>query len=119
MVNFRRLGEKAKELVDKRGGTEALKQDAEQLKEIAKGPGSFTDKAKRAAEAIKDPGAAGASGENAAGVEAERAGDAERARAARKVKGEARGKHAHGDAAAGADRGSKSESRRGGDEREV
>ena len=61
MVNFKKLSTQAKNLVDKRGGTDALKQDAEQLKEIAKGKGSFSDKAKAAAAALKDPGAAASS----------------------------------------------------------
>jgi hypothetical protein len=59
MVNFRRLVDQAKKVVDKRGGTDALKEDAEELKDIAKGKGSVKDKAKEAAEAIKDPGAEG------------------------------------------------------------
>jgi hypothetical protein len=57
-----RLGDlvnKAKKVVDQRGGTEALKQDADELKDIARGQGSAQDKAKRAAEALKDPGAPG------------------------------------------------------------
>jgi hypothetical protein len=62
MVNLSRLKNifgKAKEQVDRRGGTEALKEDAEELKDIAKGEGSVTDKAKAAGEAVKDPGAKG------------------------------------------------------------
>ena len=59
MVNFRRLADQAKKVVDKRGGTDALKEDAEELKDIAEGKGSLKGKAKEAAEAIKDPGAEG------------------------------------------------------------
>jgi hypothetical protein len=59
MVNFRRLADQAKKVVDKRGGTESLKEDADELKDIAKGEGSLKDKAKAAGEAIKDPGAKG------------------------------------------------------------
>jgi hypothetical protein len=59
MVNFRRLTDQAKRIVDKRGGTDALKEDAEELKDIAKGKGSLKDKAKAAGQAIKDPGAPG------------------------------------------------------------
>ena len=59
MVNFRRLADQAKKIVDKRGGTESVKEDAEELKDIATGKGSIKDKAKDAAEAIKDPGAPG------------------------------------------------------------
>ena len=46
-MNFKSLQRKAKQLIDKRGGTDSLKADAEELKDIAKGPGSFADKAKR------------------------------------------------------------------------
>jgi hypothetical protein len=59
MVNFRRLADRAKSVVDKRGGTDALKEDAEEVKDIAAGKGSLKDKAKAAGEAIKDPGAPG------------------------------------------------------------
>jgi hypothetical protein len=59
MVNLRRLTDRAKRLVEKRGGTDALKEDAEELKDIAKGEGSLKDKAKKAAEAVRDPGARG------------------------------------------------------------
>jgi hypothetical protein len=59
MVNLKRLTDQAKKLVEKRGGTDALKEDAEELKDIAKGKGSVKDKAKAAGEAIKDPGKPG------------------------------------------------------------
>jgi hypothetical protein len=59
MVNFRRLADQAKKIVDKRGGTDALKEDADELKDIATGKGSVKDKAKAAGEAIKDPGKPG------------------------------------------------------------
>jgi hypothetical protein len=58
-MNFKSLQSKAKQLIDRRGGTDSLKADAEELKDIAKGPGSVGDKAKRAGEALKDPGAKG------------------------------------------------------------
>jgi hypothetical protein len=60
MVNFRnirKLADKAKEQVEKRGGSDALKEDADELKGIAKGEGSLKDKAKAAGEALKEPGA--------------------------------------------------------------
>jgi len=63
MVNLGRVKNlfgKAKREVDKRGGTDSLKEDAEELKKIAKGEGSVTDKAKAATDAVKDPGAKGA-----------------------------------------------------------
>ena len=59
MVDFKKLGDRARDLVEKRGGTEALKQDAAELKDIAKGKGSLADKARAAATAIKDEGAPG------------------------------------------------------------
>lgn len=59
MVNFKKLGDRAKDLIEKRGGTDALKQDAAELKDIAKGKGSLSDKAKAAAAALKDQGAPG------------------------------------------------------------
>jgi hypothetical protein len=55
-MDLKKLGGKAKDLVDKRGGTENLKEDAAELKGIATGKGSLADKAKAAVAAIKDPG---------------------------------------------------------------
>ncbi|MGE0028734.1 MAG: hypothetical protein AB7O78_19835 [Thermoleophilia bacterium] len=51
--------DQAKKVIDERGGMDALKEDAEELKDIATGDGSLTDKGKAAFEAIKDPGAKG------------------------------------------------------------
>lgn len=70
MVDFKKLADKAKqsveegvdkakEQVEKRGGSDGLKQDAGELKDIAKGKGSIKEKAKAAGEAIKEPGAEG------------------------------------------------------------
>jgi hypothetical protein len=58
-MDFKKLLNKAKKTVDDRGGVESLKADAEELKKIASGKGSLSDKAKDAAAAIKDPGARG------------------------------------------------------------
>ena len=58
-MDLNKLTDEAKKLMDDRGGTDALKEDAEELKDIATGEGSLTDKAKAAFDAIKDPGAAG------------------------------------------------------------
>ena len=58
-MNLKNLFDKGKKIVDERGGVDSLKEDAEELKGIAKGKGSLTDKAKDAASAIKDPGAPG------------------------------------------------------------
>jgi hypothetical protein len=59
MVSLKRLTDQAKKLVERRGGTDSVKEDAEELKDIAKGEGSLKDKAKAAGEAMKEPGAPG------------------------------------------------------------
>ena len=92
-MNLRDLATRAKELVDKRGGTGSLKEDAEELKNIAKGEGSVTDKAKAAAEALKDPGGGEATDASPETTPAGDASTAEAARAEEKTEGEARGKH--------------------------
>jgi hypothetical protein len=73
-VNWKNLGErakvaadKAKDVVEKRGGTEALKRDADELKKIAKGEGSIKEKAQKAATALKEPAAGEAKPEADAG----------------------------------------------------
>jgi hypothetical protein len=58
-MNLKKMFDKAKKTVDDRGGVESLKADAQELKQVASGKGSLTDKAKGAAAAIKDPGAPG------------------------------------------------------------
>jgi hypothetical protein len=51
---------RGKKAVDDRGGTEALKEDAKELKDVATEKGSsVADKAKDAAAAIRDPGRKG------------------------------------------------------------
>jgi hypothetical protein len=95
-MDLKGLTDKAKELVQKRGGTDSLKEDAEELKRIAEGPGSASDKTKAAASAIKEPGA-----DEAEASAADPATDPERARAAEKIEGEGRGKHKHADESGG------------------
>ena len=58
-MDLGKLADEAKKLVDDRGGIDSLEKDAEELKDIATGKGSLVDKAKEAAEAVKDPGAPG------------------------------------------------------------
>jgi hypothetical protein len=58
-MDLNRLFRRAKKVVEDRGGTDALKKDAEEVAAVAKGPGSLSDKAKAAGEALKDPGAPG------------------------------------------------------------
>jgi hypothetical protein len=55
-MDFKKLADKAKDTIDKRGGMDSLKADAKELKKVAQGKGSLSDKAKAAAEAIKEPG---------------------------------------------------------------
>jgi hypothetical protein len=62
-VDLKKLADKAKDTIEKRGGMDSLKADAEELKKVAKGKGSVGDKAKAAAEAIKEPGAKAGDGE--------------------------------------------------------
>jgi len=56
-MDFGKLAKGAKQLIDKRGGAESVKEDAEELKNIATGQGNLADKAKEAVEALKVPGA--------------------------------------------------------------
>lgn len=58
-MDFKKLSAKAKNVVEKRGGTDALKKDAEELKNIAKGKGTLKEKAQAAGAAVKQPGAPG------------------------------------------------------------
>lgn len=58
-MNLRKLTGEAKKLIDRRGGMKSAKEDAMELKDIAGEKGSMADKAKAAAEALKDPGAPG------------------------------------------------------------
>jgi hypothetical protein len=55
-VDLGSLTTQVKKLVEKRGGVNALKGDAEELKDIVRADGSATGKAKLAARALKDPG---------------------------------------------------------------
>jgi len=54
--------DRAKDVVDDRGGTDALKTDASEVKEALTGEGSMQDRATEALDAVKDPGAPGADG---------------------------------------------------------
>ena len=44
-------------MIEKRGGTDGLKEDAGELRGVAGGQGSLADKAQAAAVALKEPGA--------------------------------------------------------------
>jgi hypothetical protein len=56
-MNWKTMADKAKQAFQQRGGSKAAKEDAEELRNIAKGQGSMADKAKEAAAAIREPGA--------------------------------------------------------------
>lgn len=58
-MNLGKLAGQAKKMIDRRGGIKSVEEDAMELKNIAGEKGSLGDKAKAAAEAIKDPGAPG------------------------------------------------------------
>ena len=51
--------DKVKKEVDDRGGTDALKEDATEVKDDVTEQGSMSDKAKDVVEDVKDPGAPG------------------------------------------------------------
>jgi hypothetical protein len=58
-MDFGKLMDKAKGMFGKRGGMESAKKDAEEVKDIAAGDASLSEKGKEGVEAIKDPGAPG------------------------------------------------------------
>jgi hypothetical protein len=58
-MDLSRLTSKAKDMFARRGGAEAAKEDAQELKDIARSDASMGDQAKAGFEAIKDPGAPG------------------------------------------------------------
>ncbi len=62
-MDFKKLTNRAKDAVEKRGGTDALKKDAQELKDIATGKGTLKDKAKAAGEALKEPGSPNTAGD--------------------------------------------------------
>ena len=57
MANFRKLADRAKKargVIEQQGGTDALKEKAGRIGEIAKSKGSMSEKAKAAAEVAKE-----------------------------------------------------------------
>ena len=55
-MKLNQLTRLAKDAIDKRGGMDALKQDAQEARRAASGHGSLMDKARAAAGAFKEPG---------------------------------------------------------------
>ena len=58
-MNIRRLADRVRDTIARRGGTGALKEDAQELRDIAQGRGRMRDKVKEGVEAVKEPGAPG------------------------------------------------------------
>ena len=56
-MDWKRMADRAKQVIDKRGGSQSVKEDAEELLDIAKNRDSTSDKFKEAVEAIREPGA--------------------------------------------------------------
>lgn len=52
-MDFGELADKAKQIVDDRGGVDALKEDLQEATDAVKGEGSLTDKAKGVADAVQ------------------------------------------------------------------
>ena len=75
-MDLNRLTSKAKDMFAKRGGSEAAKKDAQELKDIARSDASLGDKAKAGFEALKEPGTPG--GERSRGGEERRPAGEER-----------------------------------------
>jgi len=57
-MKYARIAKIAKQAIDNRGGVEALKQDMHEVADAAKGKGSLKEKAKAAAEALRQPSSA-------------------------------------------------------------
>ncbi len=57
-MRYHRMARIAKQAIDKRGGVQALKQDMQEAADAAKSKGTLKEKAKAAAEALKQPGSA-------------------------------------------------------------
>lgn len=56
-MDFKKLTSQAKAAIDKRGGTEALKGDLADLKGVAQGQGTLKEKARIAADRLKEQNA--------------------------------------------------------------
>jgi hypothetical protein len=56
-MDWKKLARQANRVIQKRGGPESVKEDAQELEGIAKEKGTLGDKLKAAAQAIKEPGA--------------------------------------------------------------
>lgn len=75
-MGLRELTDKAKQRFEDRGGTDRLKQDREALRDIARGEGSLSEKAKAGLERLREePAGAGRGSGEPGEAGAARAGD--------------------------------------------
>jgi hypothetical protein len=56
-MDWKQLTDRAKVMIDERGGVRSVIEDAGEVKYIVGGPGTIGDKAKRALDALREPGA--------------------------------------------------------------
>ena len=56
-MDWKAMADKAKQVFQQRGGAQAAKEDAQELRDISQEQGSYADKLKDAAAAIREPGA--------------------------------------------------------------
>ncbi len=57
MPNWTRLARQVNRVIQKRGGPESVKEDAQELEAIAKEKRPMSEKLKEAAQAVREPGA--------------------------------------------------------------
>src|SRR5690349_15430600 len=55
LMDWKKLADRAKQMINQRGGTESVKEDAQELRNIARREGPAEDKIKAAAEALREP----------------------------------------------------------------
>jgi hypothetical protein len=66
MMKLNQLTRMAKDVIDRRGGVDAIKQDLQEARQAASGHDNLMDKARAAAGAFKQPGDDGGAGGEAA-----------------------------------------------------
>ncbi len=69
-MRFNRIADLARQAIDKRGGIDALKQDLGEVRDVATGRGTLREKARAAADALRQPGRPEAKAPDAAPVPA-------------------------------------------------
>ena len=56
-MDWKQLTDRAKDMIDQRGGAQSVIEDAGEVKNIVGGPGTTGDKFERAMQALREPGA--------------------------------------------------------------